>query len=171
MTKDFLRYHTQWTVRRYADQHSYETGVASDVVDAAGNTLPAESIIDGNVLLNEGIALVLDLLIGESGTALNNSNAYIGVGESNTSASASQTGLLGDLLTYRPMETGYPQRSGSTVTWRSVFGPNDANNAWNEFTVSNSNSNSGVNLNRRVSNQGVKASGQTWTLDVSVTLS
>jgi hypothetical protein len=69
------------------------------------------------------------------------------------------------------MEATYPSRTGQTVTWRAVFGSSDANQAWKEFTVSNSNSNSGTNLNRKVSDQGTKTAGQTWTLDLAITLS
>jgi hypothetical protein len=69
------------------------------------------------------------------------------------------------------MESGYPQISNQITTWRSVFGSDDANEAWNEFTVCNAGSNAGDNLNRKVSSQGTKASGQTWTLDLSITWS
>ena len=69
------------------------------------------------------------------------------------------------------MEASYPQRSGQTVTWRAVFGSSDANFAWNEFTVASGNSDAAVNLNRKVSAQGTKASGQTWTVDLAITLS
>lgn len=69
------------------------------------------------------------------------------------------------------MEPGYPSRSAQTVTWRAVFGTSTGNFAWQEFTVANGNSDAADNLNRVVSNQGTKASGQTWTVDVSITLS
>lgn len=171
MINESFRYKTVWTVRRYAGQAAYEAAAPSPVIDGEGQLLPAVSEIEGNVLLNEGIALLLDLLIGAGGTTYANANAYIGVGESSTAAAASQTGLLGSTLTFRPMESGYPSRSGQTVTWRAVFGSDDANIAWNEFTIVNGNSDAGTNLNRRVSAQGTKASGQTWTVDVSVTIS
>ncbi len=71
----------------------------------------------------------------------------------------------------REKSPGYPSRSSQTVTWRSVFGSSEANFSWNEFTVANGNSDSADNLNRKVDAQGTKASGQTWTLDLSITLS
>lgn len=171
MINEKFNYCTRWTVRRYADDAAFQAGTPAPVIDADGQTLPGESEIEGNVLLNEGIQLLLDLLIGAGGTAYNNANARIGVGESSASESAAHTGLQGSTTTFRAMESGYPQRSGQTVTWRAVFGADDANNAWNEFTVVNAASDSGVNLNRRVSAQGTKASGQTWTVDVSLTIS
>jgi hypothetical protein len=171
MLNEKFQYQTRWVVRRYADDAAFAAGVATPVIDGAGNLLPAESEIAGNVLLNEGIALLLDLLIGAGGTAYNNANARIGVGESSTAEAASQTGLQGSTLTYRTMETSYPSRSGQTVTWRAVFGSSEANNAWNEFTVVNAGSDTGTNLNRKVSAQGTKASGQVWTVDISLTIS
>jgi hypothetical protein len=171
MVYDSIKYKTQWVVRRYKNDETFQRGTPTEVIDQLGNTLPAESVIDGNLLLNEGIALVLDLMIGAGGTTFANANAHIGVGESTTAAGATQTGLLGATTAYVAVESGYPSRTNQTVTWRSIFTSAVANHAWEEFTVANGNSNAAVNLNRKVENQGVKASGQTWTLDVSVTLS
>lgn len=171
MIQESLRYRTHWTVRRYADHAAFEAAVATPVVDGEGRLLPAVSEIEGNVLLNEGIQLLLDLLIGAGGTTYANANARIGVGESSTAESAAHTGLQGSTTTFRPVESGYPSRSGQTVTWRAIFGSGDANIAWNEFTIVNAASDAGTNLNRKVSAQGTKASGQTWTIDVSITIS
>jgi hypothetical protein len=159
---DTIRYKTQWTIRRYADDGAYARGEPYAV-----------SEVDGNLLLNEGIQELLDLLCGlGSPTAYSNANAYLGVGDSSTAESATQTDLQASTnKVYRPMATGYPQRSGQTVTFRAVFGSADANYAWNEFSVSNTSSGAGKNLNRKVSSQGTKVSGQTWTLDMSISLS
>lgn len=67
--------------------------------------------IDGNLLLNEGIQLLLDLLIGAGGTAYNNANSYIGAGDTNTAESAAQTGLQAPTnKLYKAMEATYPSR-------------------------------------------------------------
>lgn len=172
MIEEFLRYKTQWTIRRYTDDAAFAAGQASDVAGGDGNVLPAASVIDGNLLLNEGIQLLEDLLIGAGGTAYNNANAYLGVGDSNAAESASQTGLqAASNKTYKPMQATYPQRSAQTITWRAVFASGDANYAWNEFTIVNASTDTGTNLNRKTSAQGTKAAGQTWTLDVTVSLS
>ena len=99
-------------------------------------------------------------------------NAYLGVGDSNAAESASQTGLQAATnKLYKAMETGYPQRSGQTVTFRAVFTDGEANWAWEEFSVSNSSGgDTGDNLNRKVSSEGTKVSG-TWTLDLEITFS
>lgn len=161
---------TKWTIRRYRSEDYDRLGEKAE--PCAFGELPAVSEVDGNLLLNEGIAELWDLAITTGATKFDNTNAYIGVGDSSTAASASQTGLQATTnKLYKAMETSYPSRSSQTVTWRSVFGSSDANFSWQEFTVANANSDSGDNLNRKVSDQGTKASGQTWTVDLAITLS
>ena len=157
--KDHIRYKTQWKIRKYENDAAFQNGEHYD-----------ESVIDGNVLLNEGIAELLLLLTGGAATAFNQTNAYLGVGTDATAESATDTGL-GANPVYVQCEAGYPQIAGQTVTWRAVFGSAVANQAWNEFTVANANSDAGDNLNRKTSAQGTKTAGQTWTLDLSITFS
>lgn len=173
MIKEQLSYRTQWLIRRYADQAAFERGEAAEVVGADGQALPAESLVEGNLLLNEGIGELLDLLCGLGApTAFSNANARIGVGDSTTAEGATQTALqAASNKAYAGMETGYPSRTNQTVTFRSVFGSGVANFAWQEFTVVNASSDTGKNLNRKVSAQGSKAAGQTWTVDLSISLS
>jgi len=156
-----FKYATQWRIRRYMDDAAFERGECYD-----------ESVIDGNLLLNEGIQLLEDLLIGAGGTAYNNASAYLGVGDSSTAESAAHTGLQASTnKTYKAMQATYPSRASQTITWRAVFTSSDANYAWNEFTIVNASTDTGTNLNRKVSSQGTKASGQTWTLDMTLTIS
>ena len=171
--QDTMKHFTKFIITRYANEQAYRENRPSNVPDAVtGEELPSVSVIEGNLLLNEGIALVWDLAIGAGGTAFNNANAYIGVGDSATAAAASQTGhQAATNLAYVGMEAGYPSRSAQTVTWRAVFDGSTGNFSWQEATVANGNSNSATNLNRRVSDQGTKASGQVWTVDVQITLS
>lgn len=162
MIEEKLSYRTVWTIRRYLDDEAFGRDESY-----------GESVIEGNLLLNEGIGELLDLACGlGSPSAFSNANAYIGVGDSSTAEAAGQTDLQASTnKTYKAMQASYPQRSGQTVTFRAVFASADANYAWAEFTISNSGSGTGKNLNRKVSAQGTKASGQTWTVDVSITLS
>lgn len=159
--EDKIGYKPVWTIKKYENDEAYKD-----------NRPFEEKIIEGNLLLNEGITRLLNLLIGGGGTTFANANAYIGVGDSSTAASASQTGLQAATnKLYKAMEATYPQISSQTVTFRSVFGSSDANFAWEEFTVANGNSDASENLNRKVSSQGTKSSGQTWTLDLTITFS
>jgi len=161
MIKDSIRYKTRWKITKYANDAAFREGKPYEV-----------SEFDGNLLLNEGITELLNLIGGISGTAWSNANAYLGVGDSSDAAAASQTDLQAATnKLYKAMAATYPQVSAQTITFRSSFGADDANFSWAEFTVSNASSGSGKNLNRKVSSQGTKASGQTWTLDLSITFS
>jgi len=158
---DAIKYHPKWAIAKYADDDAYARGEAFERVE-----------FDGNLLLNEGIGELLDLFIGAGGTtAFSNANARLGVGDDTTAAAAGQTDLQAATnKTYKAMASTYPSRSGQTLTFRAVFGGSDANYAWNEFVVDNG-STAGKTFNRKVSAQGTKASGQTWTLDLAITLS
>lgn len=154
-------YKTKWKITKYADAEAYACGLPYEAVEIAGN-----------LMLNEGIAELWDIACGlGSPVAFSNANARLGVGDSATAEAAMQTDLQAATnKTYKAMESGYPSRSAQTVTWRAVFGGADANYAWNEFCVDNG-ATAGKTLNRKVSAQGTKASGQTWTLDLQITLS
>ena len=140
------------------------------------NTKPYEVIEgEGNVLLNTGINEIWGLITGiQSGTnrLFNNANARIGVGDSTTAASATQTDLLGTNKAYKGQETGFPTVGSQKVTFKSSFGDTEANFAWNEWVVKSVHAITPTNicLNRKVEALGTK-SGGTWTLEVSITLS
>ena len=173
MIKETVNIQKKWIVTRYRSHIDFLSGISREVTDPNGNVLPATSEIEGNLLLNEGITELLNLITGTgSPTAFNSANAYLGVGDSNTAASAAQTGLQAATnKTYVAMYASYPSVSGQTATWRSEFDGSTANHGWQEFTVANGSSNSAKNLNRKVSDQGTKTTGQVWTLDLQITLS
>lgn len=159
--KDTIHYKSIWKITKYADDEAFRRGLPYGV-----------SEFEGNLLLNEGIAEFLKLMIGDTATAFSNANAYLGVGDSSTAAAATQTALQASTnKLYKGMASGYPQIVDQTITFRAEFISDEANFSWNEFTAANGNSDSAKNLNRKVSAQGTKASGQTWTLDLSITFS
>ncbi len=136
--------------------------------------LPADEVVEAadNLLLNEGIGLLLDLLIGAGGTVFNNAGSYIGVGDSSTAAAATQTGLqAASNKDYQGMEATFPSRASETVTWKAVWGSAEGNFAWEEWTIANGNSDASTNLNRKVASLGTKSSGSEWTLTVTITVS
>jgi len=124
------------------------------------------------VALNEGLQELIDIICG-LGTPIkwDASNARLGVGNSNTAADPSQTGLLGANKAFKGMDTGYPAMSSQTAEWRATFGTSEANFAWEEYTVVNAADDSGKNLNRKVESKGTKVSGETWTLSLKITFS
>lgn len=140
----------------------YEAGREADKVE----------VVHGNILLNEGIAELWDIVCGLDAVNVvlfDNTNAQIGVGNSSTGESAAHTDLQGT-ATWKAMESGYPSRSSQAVSWRGVFGSSDANVAWEEVSVRNG-ATRDKNLNRKVTSLGTKASGTTWTLTLTITLS
>ena len=124
---------------------------------------------EGNCLLNSGIDEMWDLIAGDSSNHFDNTNAQVGVGDSDTAADATQTDLQAATnRTYKGMESGYPTSTSQKATFKASFGSDEANYAWNEWVVKQSTS--GKCLNRKVESLGTKSTG-TWTLEVSVTLS
>ena len=132
-------------------------------------------VIEGedNCLLNSGIDEIWDLVTGAvSGAShiFDNAAAQIGVGDSSTGANATQTDLQAAVnKTYKGMEGGFPTSTAQKLTCKSSFGSSDANYVWNEWVVKQSTS--AKCINRKVSSMGTKASGSTWTLEVTITLS
>jgi hypothetical protein len=156
-----VRYRTRWTLRKFANDMAYKRGEAYE-----------EKVIDGNILLNAGINQLWTILCSSGGTKFDASNAYLGVGDSSTAEAATQTDLQAATNKLRKaMDASYPTYGTSQkATWKATFGGTDANFAWNEFGVFNA-STGGTMLNRKVSAQGTKTSGQTWELTLDITLS
>jgi hypothetical protein len=70
------------------------------------------------------------------------------------------------------MDASYPTYGSSQkATWRSTFGPADANFAWKEITVANGSSGSAKNMNRKVQAMGTKTSDYTWITTLENSLS
>lgn len=173
-----VRLKTRWRIDRFKDSHNtiaeaLEKGVKlEEAVELAEGNYLGEEVFEGNIALNEGLQELVDVVCGlGTPTKWDNANARLGVGDSNAAESAAQTGLQGTNKTFKAMDGGYPQRSGQQAEWRATFGSEDANYAWNEFTVVNAADDGGKNLNRKVESKGTKASGETWTLSVKITFS
>jgi len=135
------------------------------------DALVETKVVKGNLFLNEGVNYIWTALCGGQFTPFDSSHAYIGVGDGTTPEDYSQTGLQGTNKQYNPMDSGYPvYGSNRTATFRATFGPNDANFAWNEWTVANGNSDTAININRKVESLGTKSPGSTWILTVQLTI-
>lgn len=128
---------------------------------------------EDNCLLNSGINEIWDLVTGVvsgTGHVYDNTKAQIGVGDSATAAAATQTDLQAAVnKTYKGMEATFPTSTAQKITCKSSFGSGDANYVWNEWVVKQLTSL--ICLNRKVDSMGTKASGSTWTLEVTITLS
>lgn len=165
----------EWTIKRFASRADQLAGrVYTDDEARSLFGITQETHIDGNMLLNEGINELWTIVCSTaSGTKFSNANAYLGVGDSATAEAATQTGLQASTnKLYKAMDTSYPTFGTlQKATWKSTFTETEANFAWNEFTVANGNSDAAVNMNRKVSSQSAKISGQIWELTLSITLS
>lgn len=118
-------------------------------------------------LTTAGLNHLVQAVVGQ-GTAFNAANARVGVGSGTAAFAASQTDLQGSSKLRKVMDAGYPIVATPTITFKSTFGPDDANFAWNEWGVFNA-STGGVMLNRVVESNGTKQSNQTWILEVAIT--
>lgn len=124
-----------------------------------------------NLVVNTGGALGLDLIIGAGGTAFNNANAYIGIGDSNTAPAVGQTDLQAATNKLRKaMQATFPSRASQVVTFESIFGTSDANWSWEEIGLFNA-STAGTMFSRAlVSSPFTKTSAISVTVDYTLTL-
>jgi hypothetical protein len=178
---DKIGWKAHWTITKFHDPDD-------KIADAIHNGLSVEEAkvlypgayfgteeIDHNLALNEGLQLLIGLIAGttgDTGSAWDNTHAYLGVGDSATAAVATQTGLQAATnKTYKAMDSTFPTRATQVCTWQATFASGDANYSWQEYTVVNASSDTGKNLNRVCADKGTKASGETWTLQLAITFS
>ena len=129
---------------------------------------------EGNLMMNTGINILLDLLVGGGGAVYSNANAFLGVGNSAAAAAAAQTDLQGGSKAYVGMNGGFPVVGTTTVTFQSDFTGAIATWAWEECATFNGNAPPAAGsemLNRKVQPLGTKAAGATWTLSMAITIS
>lgn len=178
-TNDKISWIAKWRIDKFQDPtgdiaRELQRGMPTEAaLNRFGSAFVCSEEINANLALNEGIAELIDLICGlGTPTKWDNSNARLGVGDSNTAADAAQTGLQAATnKTFKAMDATWPQRTNQTVEWRATFGSAEANYNWQEYTVVNANSDTGKNLNRKVADKGTKVSGETWTLSLQVTFS
>jgi hypothetical protein len=125
----------------------------------------------GNKLLDEGVNEMWKLIAGLGGTPFNTANSYIGVGDGTAAASGEQTGLLGANKLYKAVDPTYPQINAQTITYRATYGSGEAAFAFQEFTIANGDSDSAINLCRKVDDHSSKPLNDTWVISCSITLS
>ena len=178
-TVDKIGWKAHWRIDKFRDSEdkiawTLQAGLPlAEALRLYGEAHIGSKEFEANIALNEGLQELIDIICGlGTPTKWDNTNARLGVGDSNTAESASQTGLQAATnKTYKAMDTSYPARSNQTAEWRATFGSSEANYAWEEYTVVNASSDTGKNLNRKISSKGTKASGETWTLSLQITFS
>jgi len=130
--------------------------------------LLGEYVKRGNIILDGGATVILQLLTGVSGVnPYNNAYAQICVSNNNSTPSPSQTNLGGTQSACLPMNSGYPTVSGNTVTFQATAGTSQANFCWYMWGLFN-----GVTyLNAVQVNMGTKTNVETWTITVQLQVS
>lgn len=113
---------------------------------------------------------VASLSVGAGGTAFNNANSYIGVGDSAVAHAFAQTDLQAATNKFRKaMDATFPTLATNAMTFKATFATTEANFAWNEWGVFNA-STAGTMMNRKVESLGTKTSAQSWAFTVTNTL-
>ncbi len=123
-------------------------------------------------LTNAGRDFIADAIMNAGPpTFYDNSNAYLGVGDSATAFNKTQSDLIAATNKLRDaMEASYPsQPSANQLAFRSLFGTSQANFAWAEWGVFNAAA-AGIMLTRKVEALGTKTSAQSWQLTATLTV-
>ncbi len=121
-------------------------------------------------LTNAGRDFIAKAIIDDSPTPFDNTNAYIGAGDSTATFAAAQTDLQASTNKLRKgMEAGYPQRTGNVLTFRALFGTGEGNFAWGEWGIFN-HASAGEMLSRIVESLGTKENTQSWQFTVDITV-
>lgn len=176
---EFVQVRTHATVEKRSEDYEEllralllrDIPVAEAHERAYREVVPYEVVVgDFNAMVDDGINAALLLLVGGGGNAYNNTNARLGVGDSNTAWGTTQTDLQAATNKLRKgMVATYPQTGTKKQTFRSDFTTGEANWTWNEWGIFNTaTANQGM-LSRKVENLGTKSSG-TWTLTVDFSL-
>ena len=131
---------------------------------------------DHNLLTTGGWDRILTLAIGGGGTSYASASARIGVGTGTTAPASGNTDLVaatGPTGRFFNLVTGNGTTSAGTAVRRlsftATFATGDANFHWQEWCIDQGTVGSGTGatvgtmMNRAVSDQGTKVSGQTWT--------
>jgi len=149
-----------WRITKYANDKDYKAGKFYEEV----------RFIE-NILVNQGINEVFTLIASDSsGTRFANAYARLVVGTGTSAAAATDVFATFTSGTTKIMMAGFPTYgTDQKAVWKSSFGGDEANQAWDEFGVLNQLG--GSLLNRKVSSQGTKISGQTWELELEISLS
>jgi len=154
--KEQLAWHAHWKIERYL----------------TGDKVPYNvSEFEHNCGLHAGINLLFALMVGDDTNHFDHANAELGIGDDDTAATGTQTGLQAAVNTaWKGMMDTYPVAGVlQRVDFRSTFEDGEAEFAWKEFCARNKTD--GTCLNRKVSDQGTKRAGQIWIIRLRITLS
>ena len=167
--EDRAGHRTTWRIARWAseeDRRVNRTYTEAEALALFGAAQRTE--IEGNQVTDEGMNQLWTILCSSGGTKYDNATAQCGTGTSSTAEAYTDSSLTAAV--WKGMMTSFPTFGTSRkATWKSEFLSAEANQAWNEFSVRNGAS-ADLMLNRKVSAQGTKSSGQVWELTLEITI-
>lgn len=146
---------------------------------------PYETIVTDNLMMYGGVSCLWQGLLGnitattgQPLTKFDNTNAAIGVGDSNTAEAATQTNLVASTNKLRkgmnatfPVHTDGVVVGSASIQFQATFGTSEANFAWQECGVFNSAvDGTGRMLNRKVQSLGTKTSASSWQITATITI-
>ena len=149
-------WHADWRIEKYHD--GVVEGTPDEVLE-----------VEGNLLVNVGIVVMLNLLARNTGTVYSTAaNAYLDVGSDSTPAAAGDTTLGAT----RQRKQATAVVSAQTVTFQATFAAGEADGTWLEVGVFNAAGvNAGDMLNHLVSDLGTKGASSVWVLTLTITIS
>lgn len=118
------------------------------------------------MLLDSGIDEITAILSGAGGTVWDSSNAYIAIGDDDTTESGDQTGMINE-IGREPVDS-VSNPNDNEIEYEVTFEDGEAEGDWLEWGVVNADSD-GVFLNREQEDNGTKVSGHVWTFTVNIT--
>lgn len=178
-SEDALQWHNHWRIAQYLGDWTPEQIACGE----AGEPFEVTEG-EGNLLVYGGASCLWECLKG-NGTAtpaqtltyFDNTNAKLGVGDSNSAAVVTQTDLqAGANKLRKAMDVTFPTHTDGTtvlgnaqIVYQSTFATGDANFAWEEFALFNA-ATAGRMLFRKVQSLITKTSAATVVFTVTITL-
>jgi hypothetical protein len=118
---------------------------------------------------DKGAICVINLFAGTGAiNAFNVTNSRIGVGDSSTAFSASQTDLQAVTNKFRKIVDSAPVVTTNSADYTATYALAEANFAWNEIALFNSLSGDYMATRRTLSGFGTKTSSEAWTVTLTV---
>lgn len=109
---------------------------------------------------------------GGTGALYDTTTGYLGVGDSATAFAITQADLVAASNKLKKLATSLSDNGSGVITAVATFASGDANFAWNEMGTFNGGPafGTGTMMQRVVSAQGTKTTGQSWQLTLTITI-
>ena len=185
--RDSGLWHCEWDIHRWDAAATLEATRQLDGAKPEAEHLRHLSLkpylvshVDGNLLTTAGLGRIATLVNAGTGNLIASTTARIGAGDGAGTAAIGDTDLSASAgSTHRFFQTCTVTVPSNVWTFVGTFGTADGNFAWNEMgidigtaTVTTGTTVNAVLLNHKTSiAQGTKASGQSWAVTATITIS